>query len=102
MPSVPIPCTNCKRFHYGTCFNEPRQCQDCGDLIHIERYCPERRRVRWIDGPKPGTRNWCTMWGLDDDYRLREKVLAAIKNSPDSAIWIDGRCIYEGMLRYTS
>jgi len=48
----------------------------------------------------PGTRNWCAMWGLNDDHHLREKVLAAIKNSPDSAIWIDGRCIYEGNICY--
>ncbi|KAG9244554.1 hypothetical protein BJ878DRAFT_575623 [Calycina marina] len=43
----------------------------------------------------PGCRNWCKMWGLDDDYQLRDNVLASLDNSPDGTILIDGICIYQ-------
>src|SRR3954453_5499265 len=97
MPSIPTPCTNCLRFHYGTCYEAPKQCQECGGFNHIERYCPNKKRVARTPGETwPGTRRWCEMWALDDDPELRQKVLTAIKTSPGCAIWVNGQCIYQG------
>jgi hypothetical protein len=97
MPTIPLPCTNCFSFHYGVCRKVPKQCFHCGGLNHIQRYCPWRRRVR-IDrrAPLPGTRIWCEMFGLNEDRKLKRKVLDALKKSPDSPIWINGECIYSG------
>jgi hypothetical protein len=101
MQSVPAPCTNCLRFHYGTCYDAPKQCHKCGGFNHIERYCPYGRRLMVNKGePLPGTRTWCEMWGLDHDPELRHKVLTAIKTSPGCAIWVNNECIYGANAKY--
>lgn len=101
MPNIPVPCTNCLRFHYGPCREAPKQCFRCGGFNHIERYCPLGRRVP-IDqrSPLPGTRAWCQMFGLDGDAELRKKVLDALKTSPGCSIWVNERCIYRGNERH--
>lgn len=101
MPKFPIPCTNCLRFHYGGCYEAPKQCYECGGFNHIERYCPCKARVTVNrDEPLPGTHAWCNMWNLNDDPELKQKVLAAIKTSPSSAIWVNDECIYRGSERH--
>lgn len=98
MRHIPAPCVNCLRFHYRPCHDAPKQCWKCGVHGHLERFCPTRRRMTLIDrkGPLPGTNAWCEMFGLDEDHQLRRQVLMALKRSPDSAIIVDGRCIYNG------
>ena len=93
----PVPCTNCLRFHYGTCHEAPKQCFECGGFNHIERYCPSKQRVTTTRGePLPGSRRWCEMHGLDNDPELKRKILNALKVSPGSAIWVNDECIYRG------
>ncbi|KAH8601579.1 hypothetical protein B0O99DRAFT_195713 [Bisporella sp. PMI_857] len=99
MPSAPVPCTNCRGFHYGPCHHGPRICHQCGGLNHIERYCPRKSRVRYR-GPLPGTRRWCRKWDLDNDPVLCDRILNSIKISPGSAISYNGKCIYEGQERH--
>lgn len=103
MHTIPIPCTNCLRFHYGVCTEAPKECFQCGGINHIERYCPRRRRVR-IDPsePLPGTRAWCDKHGLNDGagLELKWKIRNAIKTSPGCAIWLDGICLYGGNQRH--
>ena len=97
MPNVPVPCTNCLRFHYGVCREPPKQCFECGVMNHIERYCPSKRRLPVDRGePLPGTRAWCNHHRLDDDPDLKYKILNTIKTSPGCAIWLDGVRIYRG------
>jgi len=97
MPNIPVPCMNCPRFHYGTCYEAPKQCHECGGFNHIERYCPSRRRVTISRGePLPGTRSWCEMWNLDDDPELKKRILNALKTTPSCAIWVNDQCIYRG------
>jgi len=97
MPTIPIPCTNCLRFHYGVCYDPPKQCYRCGGSSHIERYCPHKRRIQNDPGePLPGTRAWCDKHGLDHDPELKRKILNAIKTSPGCAIWVNDVCIYGG------
>jgi hypothetical protein len=103
MPTIPIPCTNCLRFHYGVCAEAPKECFQCRGINHIERYCPRRRRVRNDPGePLPGTRAWCDKHGLNDgaDLELKWKIRNAIKTSPGCAIWLDGLCLYGGNQRH--
>jgi hypothetical protein len=101
MPSIPVPCTNCLRFHYGACREAPKQCYQCGGFNHIRRYCPRGRRVP-IDwrGPLPGTGPWCEMFDLNGNPQLKRKVLDALKSSPDCPIWVGSRCIYAGNERH--
>jgi hypothetical protein len=103
MPNMPAPCTNCLRFHYGICWEAPKQCFQCGGFNHIERYCPRQRRVQ-VDsgGLLPGTSAWCNKNGLTNDPELKQRVLNAIKTSPGCAIWLDGVCIYGGNQRHFS
>jgi hypothetical protein len=101
MPTIPVPCTNCLRFHYGVCYDPPKQCYRCGGSSHIERYCPHRRRIQNDPGePLPGTRAWCDKHGLDHDPELKWKILNAIKTSPGCAIWVNDECIYGGNQQY--
>lgn len=103
MPNIPAPCTNCLRFHYGVCWERPKQCFQCGGFNHIERYCPYQRRVQVNSGgPLPGTREWCDRHGLDSYPELKRRILNAIKTSPGCAIWLDGVCIYGGNQRHFS
>ncbi len=99
---MPAPCTNCVRFHYGPCIEEPKRCYHCNGWSHIERYCPRRkgRVIRQIEGePLPGTRAWCDFYGLDDDPELKSRVLQTLKTDPSSAININGVCIYGGNVK---
>ena len=97
MPNIPIPCTNCLRFHYGLCWEAPKQCFQCGGFNHIERYCPRGRRIPTDRrGPLPGTLPWCEMHGVNNDSELKRKVLDALKMSPGCSIWVDECCIYQG------
>jgi hypothetical protein len=97
MHTTPVPCTNCLRFHYGVCRERPKQCFQCGEFNHIERYCPHRRRVRvYPYQPLLGTRAWCDQHGLNNNPELKHKILNAIKCSPGCAIWLDGVCIHGG------
>jgi hypothetical protein len=92
-----VPCTNCLRFHYGTCYEQPKQCRDCGGINHIERYCPHRNQVTTTPGqPLPGTRAWCDYWNLNDDPEMKKKILNALKTNASSAIWVNNQCIYPG------
>lgn len=101
MPTIPVPCTNCFRFHYGVCYERPKQCRDCGGINHMERYCPNKNKMIWKQGePLPGTFKWCEMWGLNDDLDLKAKVLTAIKTYPGTAIWVNQVCIYQGNNRF--
>ena len=98
-----VPCTNCLRFHYGTCHEQPRECRDCGGMNHIERYCPFRNRVRITPGqPLPGTNAWCNYWHLHDDPELKRKILNALKTNASAAIWVNGQCIYPGKEKHFS
>ena len=97
MPTIPVPCTNCLRFHYGICREAPKQCFRCGVVNHIERYCPYDRRVPIMQrGPLPGTARWCELNGLNNDLELKRKVLNALKTSPGCSIWVNERCIHAG------
>ncbi|KAG4033184.1 hypothetical protein MFRU_005g01970 [Monilinia fructicola] len=97
---IPTPCQNCRRFHYGYCRDAPRRCWRCNDYNHIERYCPGRR-TRWPRGQAlPGTRQWCSYYGLDVDPVLRARVLNALKASPSCNIYIDDDCIYKGCVEH--
>ena len=101
MPNVPVPCTNCLRFHYGVCREPPRQCFGCGVMNHIERYCPCNRRLQVDRGePLPGTRAWCNNYCLDKDPDLKLKILNTIKTSPGCAVWLEGVRIYRGNERH--
>lgn len=101
MPNIPVPCTNCLRFHYGPCWEAPKQCFQCGGFNHIERYCPRGRRIPTDrGGPLPGTLLWCEMNSLNDDPDLKRKVLDALKTSPGCSIWVNDRCIYQGNERH--
>jgi hypothetical protein len=33
-------CSVCGRFHSGTCFNDVRECFQCGQRGHIKKNCP--------------------------------------------------------------
>ncbi|CAD6446136.1 ed50dfad-0c2c-4da0-b560-a896beed96fb [Sclerotinia trifoliorum] len=97
---IPVPCQNCRRFHYGYCRDAPRQCWRCNDYNHIERYCP-RRRTRWPRGQVlPGTHQWCDYHGLGSDPALRARVLNALKASPSCNIYVDDDCIYKGCIEH--
>jgi hypothetical protein len=96
---MPAPCKNCLRFHYGPCWEAKKVCHCCGGINHIERYCPSNNRngIKATRGePLPGTRQWCEMYGLDNDPELKRKILTALKTSPSSAIYVNGVCLYAG------
>jgi hypothetical protein len=98
---MPAPCTNCVLFHYGPCRDPARQCYGCGGWNHLDRYCPNRGHIiRRLPGePLPGTRAWYEFHGLNDDPRLKSKILQALKTDPGSAIHVNGVCIYGGITK---
>jgi hypothetical protein len=100
MLNIPVPCTNCLRFHYGPCWEAPKQCFRCGGFNHIERYCRDRRIRTDRRGPLPGTLRWCEMHGLNDDPELKREILEALKTSPGCSIWVNDRCIHQGNERH--
>lgn len=105
MPNLPLPCTNCLRFHFGACRVSPKQCYQCGDMNHIERFCPKEQipRFQWNpDEPIPGTRTWCEKHQLDRDPHVRQRIINAIKKLPGCAIWLNGEQIYSGNQRHFS
>lgn len=82
MSNVPMPCTNCLRFHYGICREAPKQCFHCGVFNHIERYCPRSRRVHIDRGRSlPGTRAWCEIFALDDDQAQGSEHIEVLPNA---------------------
>jgi hypothetical protein len=93
-----LPCRNCRRLHFGPCRNEARTCWDCGSLGHIQRYCPERPRrlARLNENLEPGSWEWCTSLGLNNDPPLMNKILATIIELPGSTIYVNDECIYRG------
>lgn len=97
MPKIPVPCTNCRRFHYGACYDRPKECFNCGGFNHMARYCPRKRHIQVNPGePLPGTRPWCSKYGLDNDPELKQRILQTIKTSPGCAVWLNNVCIYGG------
>jgi hypothetical protein len=99
---MPIPCSNCIRFHYGPCRDPMKQCFLYGGYQHLDHYCPNRRgNIRHTTGEQlAGTRKWCAEHELNNDPRLKARILSTLKTEPGSSIWLDRICIYGGSARH--
>lgn len=95
------PCINCRRFHYGRCFSDVRQCWSCRELGHIQRYCRERKKANAPYGEHlPGSRAWCRALSLDEDPQLRSNIQTTLKEFPGATIYLNDECIYRGVQIY--
>ncbi len=95
------PCTNCRRIHWGHCYNHARTCWTCGGSGHIQRYCPSMKRHKAPQGdPLPGTSTWFEALGLDNDLLLKSNIMSTLKEYPGATIFLNDECIYRGVQTY--